>query len=409
MKIKSVPLLLFSFMNLFINAQSDFSSPYSIYGIGQENLNYFGGFSALGNTGIAYRSSPYTINKSNPASLTLIPKNSFLYEVGFNNTFSTKRDESLSQQDINFNFTHLAIAFPVKNYWSMSIGLNPYSKVSYKLDILKPIEGSTKNYVTNIVGSGGVNEFFWGNGFKLHKNLSAGFELVGLFGSVSQEQWITSAYLKETDVYFSLGLNAGVQYTLPKIFNAETTFGVTVNLPTTLRSANAFVGTGYSGIISSDIVENSDDFDLPLKIGLGISSKINKNILINMDFRKNYWNNSNQSNNTSVYVNQSIYGIGLEFKPSSNLTNYWNMVKYRVGANYDSGYLNISNQNIDKFSFSLGLGFPISKSKFTSTINLNYSYGKEGTTDNGLIEESFHKLSLNLSLLGNWFQKPKIF
>ena len=66
------------------NAQSDFSSPYSLYGLGQENSNYFGGYSALGNTGIASRNL-FTINKSNPASLTSIASSAFLYE--FSPTF----------------------------------------------------------------------------------------------------------------------------------------------------------------------------------------------------------------------------------------------------------------------------------------------------------------------------------
>lgn len=412
MKIKPFLFLLFSFVNLFMNAQSDFSSPYSIYGIGQENLNFFGGLTAMGNTGIAYKSQ-YTINQTNPASLTLIPENSFLYEVGFNNTFSTKRDKYTSQQDYDFNFTHLAMAFQVSNYWGMSLGIVPYSKVSYQIDVEKPIEGSTGNYITNVIGSGGINKIFWGHGFKLKNNFSVGVELDGLFGSISQEQRIllgaNSAYLNDKNVYFSLGINAGMQYSLISLLGTETTLGATVSLPTTLRAAEASIGTKSNTIISNEFNQNADDFDLPLKFGVGVSSQINKNLLINLDYRKNYWNNINQSNNASAYKDQSIYGIGFEFKPSSKLISYWNNVVYRAGANYDSGYLNISNQNIDSYSFSLGLGFPTSKNRVSSTININYSYGKEGTTDRGLIQENFHKLSINLSLLGNWFQKQKIF
>lgn len=412
MKIKSVLFLLFCFMNLFMNAQSDFSSPYSIYGIGQENLNFFGGLSAMGNAGIAYKSQ-YTINQTNPASLTSIPKNTFLYEVGFNNTFSTKKDTYASQQDYDFNFTHLAMAFPVNNYWGMSLGIVPYSKVSYQIDVVQPIEGSTGNYMTNVVGSGGINELFWGHGFKLTNNFSAGVEIVGLFGSISQEQWIllgtNSAYLNDKNVYFSLGANAGIQYSLNSLWGTKTTLGATVSLPTTLRGAEASVGMKSNAIISNEFNQNADDFDLPLKIGVGISSQINKYLLVNADYRKNYWNNINQSNNASVYSDQSIYGVGFEFQPSSKSNNYWHRLKYRVGANYDSGYVNISNQNVDKYSFSMGLGFPVSANNFSSSININYSYGKEGTTNSGLIQDNFHKLSLNLSLLGNWFQKPKIF
>jgi len=409
MKTKTILLYFIFSINLTLNAQSDFSSPYSIYGIGKENLIFFGGFSAMGNSGIAYRSSSTTINKSNPSSLTTIKKNSFLYELGFNNTYSLKFDSDVSQKENNFNFTHLAMAFPINKYWNMSIGIQPYSKVNYEIDIIQPIEGSINNYKTKIIGSGGINEIFWGHGFKINNNLSFGTEFVGLFGSISQEQWLnyglSSTYLNDKNVYFSLGATLGVQYTL----GSKTTFGATINFPTILRGAEATVGTKSSRIISSEFNQNADDFNLPLKLGFGISSQLNKKFLINVDYRIKYWENTNQTNNASTYINQSIYAIGIEFKSPSNHTSYFGRIKYRAGINYDSGYLNINNKNINRYSFSLGLGLPTSKSNFSSFINLNYSYGKEGTTDRGLIQENFHKLSLNLSMFGNWFQKPKIF
>lgn len=413
MKIKPILFLLFFFVNLFMNAQSDFSSPYSIYGIGKENLNFFGGFTALGNTGIGYRSSPITINKSNPASLTSIPRSSFLYEVGFNNTSSFKKDKYESQQNNDFNFTHLAMAFALNDYWGMSMGVRPYTKVSYEIDVLQPIEGSASSYTTKIMGSGGINEIFWGQGLKLKDNFSVGVELVGLFGSISQEQWVllgsSTTYLNDKNVYFSLGANAGMQYSIPNLLGTKTTLGATVNLPTTLRGAEAFVGSKSNAIISSEFDPNADDFDLPLKFGLGVSSQINKNLLVNFDYRKNYWSDVNQSNNASNYRDQSIYGVGFEFKTSSEFNSYWNKVVYRAGANYDSGYLKIYNQNIDSYSVSIGLGLPTSNNRISSTININYSYGKEGTTARGLIQENYHRLSVNLSMLGNWFQKQKIF
>jgi hypothetical protein len=305
------------------------------------------------------------------------------------------------------------MAFPVNNFWSMSLGVVPYSKVNYQIDIVQPIEGGVGDYLTNVIGSGGINKIFWGSGFKLKNNFSVGVEIDGLFGSISQEQWIllgaNTVYLNNKSVYFSLGLNAGVQYSLNNLMGTKTTFGATVNLPTTLRAADASVGTKANAVISKQFTQNANDFDLPLKVGVGISSQINKNLLLNADFRKNYWANTNSTNDGSSFRDQSIYGIGIEYKPSSELTSYWNKVKYRAGANYDTGYLTISKQKIDTYSFSLGLGFPTSNNRFSPTINLNYSYGKEGTTNKGLIQENFHKLSINLSLWGNWFQKPKIF
>ncbi|MFK5959005.1 MAG: hypothetical protein QM495_09080 [Lutibacter sp.] len=393
-------------------AQNDTSSPYSLYGIGVENKTSFGGFTALGNTGLAQKTT-LQINNFNPANLANIPLGSFLYEVGVNGTYSNIKTNEISQTNNNFNFSHLVLAFPVTKNWGMSVGLMPYSKVGYDIDIENPIEGSTETFFTSINGSGGLNKLYWSNGFKLKSNLSIGVELVGLFGSINQEQWVlmgeNTTYLNDKNVYFSFGVNAGIQYSLNNLLGTKTTLGTTINLPTVLRAAEASVGTKSNAIISSEFNQNADDFNLPLKIGVGISSQINKNLLVNVDYRKNYWADSNQFDNNSSYKDQSIYGIGFEFKPSANLTSYWNNVKYRVGANYDSGYLNISNQDINNYSFSLGIGLPTSKNRFSSIININYSYGREGTTSKGLIQENFHKLTLNLSLVGNWFQKLKIY
>lgn len=414
MKYQSI-LFLSLFTVIIINAQSDYSSPYSLYGLGKENINYFGGLSAMGNTGIGYKTTN-TINKINPASLTSIFNNSFLYEVGFSSTYSLKNTTKTNQKNYDFNFTHIAMAFSIKDYWKTSFGLVPYTKVNYEIDLIKPIEGSTSLYTTNIIGSGGINEVFWTHGLKLTPNFSVGLEFTALFGSLDQEQLISfgssSTYLKESNHYFGFGLNAGIQYTAKKFFGTETTFGGTLSLPSSLKGSQNFEGskTYYTYETSLEAEEDIslEDFNLPLKAGIGISSKISKNLLINLDYTKNYWANTYTSNEIYKYSNQSFYAAGVEYTPSQNNSNYWNTVKYRGGVNYNSGYLTISNKKIDTYSISFGLGLPIAKNKQTF-LNLNYSYGKEGTIEKQLIEDNFHKLSINLSLFGNWFQKQKIF
>ncbi|NLP58537.1 OmpP1/FadL family transporter [Lutibacter sp. B1] len=416
MNLKLFILTLFSFSTLVINAQSDSSSPYSLYGLGMENSNYFGGFTALGNTGIGYRSSS-NINKSNPASLSSTSTQSFLYEFGLNSTFSNKKDKSTTQHESDFNFTHLAMAFALKNNWGLSFGLLPYTKVNYEIDIVKPIEGNTNYYLTNIIGAGGINQVFFSSGIKVVENLSFGVEIAALFGSITQKQWIyvgnTTSYIKKSDNFFGLGLNAGIQYTIKNIVGTETTIGATINMPTTLNGKNHdFEGYKTMEGTQISIYDNSDDdlndFDLPLKLGIGISSKINANFLVNMDYRKNYWSETDQTSSNNSFNNQTIYGIGVEYKLSSDLNNYWNRAKYRAGFNYNTGYLKITDEEINNYNFSIGVGLPISKDG-VSNVNINYSYGKEGTIKKQLVEDKYHKLSINLSLLGHWFQKQKIF
>lgn len=406
--------LLISLFTVSLLAQSDINSPYSLFGVGKDNSSYFGGSNGLRNTGIAY-SNGLLLNKINPASLTSIQPTSFLYDIGLNSTMSVKVDNNASQTDYNFNFTHIAMGFSVKDFWKMSFGLTPKTKTSYNIDLIEPVEGNSYSYYTNISGSGGVNEVFWGHGFKLTKNLSLGVELQGYFGSVNQEKYLfyttTSIYLNEVNKYTGVGLKGGFQYNIPDLFGTNTTIGAIVSLPSTLSGSQDVTGTKtYSDAGTATIIEETDndidDFQLPLKIGFGITSQIRK-LTFNLDYKKNYWSDSYQSNSNFTYTDQSVYGLGIEYKRETNSLQYYRKIVYRMGMNYDSGYLKFSDAKIDSYGISAGIGLPISNSG--TTLNFSYSYGKEGTLNNNLVMDNYHQVSLSISLVGKWFQKKKIF
>jgi hypothetical protein len=396
-------------------SQSDFNSPYSIFGIGKEHNSSFGNSNALGYTGIAYKSSQ-VLNLQNPAALAGLQRGTFIYEIGVSNSFSSKRDDNFSQNNNDFNFTSFGIGFSASNNWKMSFGLIPETKVSYEVDYVQPVEGSISNSLSNITGSGGVNEVYWANAYQLYDKFSVGLQLIAYFGSISQTELLSfttsTVEIEENNNYNGVGLKAGFQFELPQIFNVNTSIGATVSLPSTLNGTQDFVSnktysSGGTYEMTSEEDVDTDSFEIPLKIGVGVSSRI-KDFTINLDYKKSYWEDSYQSNDGFKYYNQNFYGLGVEYKTSSNDYKYWNKVAYRIGANYDSGYLKISNNTIDSYSFSAGVGLPISKGNF-SMLNLTYSYSKEGTLNNNLIIDNIHKLSLNLSLNGRWFQRKKIF
>ena len=392
-------LLLISTANILV-AQNNTNTPYSLFG--------------LGNTGIAQKNK-YEINSFNPATLGNIVQKSFLYEFGLNGTYSILKTNSLSETSTNGNFSHIAIAFPIKKDWGMGIGLLPYTKTGYNIDIESPIEGSTDTYTTRITGSGGLNKFYVSSGIKALKNLSLGVDLSFLFGSIDQEsQLFTSSYVSISDKnhYVGVRLKTGFQYTIPTLLGSETTIGGTLELPTSLigtQTRSSYKTSSSNSTISiQDEVENDlDDFELPFTYGLGITSLLNKNFTTSFDYRKLLWNNTNQLQNNERYANQSIYAFGLEINSSKNKFNYWSNVKYRFGVNYNSGFLKVSNQQIDSYFISVGLGLPMKKYS-RDNFNISYSYGKEGTLENKLIQENFHKITLNLNFVGNWFVQRKI-
>ncbi|SDS18983.1 hypothetical protein SAMN05216503_2262 [Polaribacter sp. KT25b] len=413
MKKKIILIVLVASVNVLCG-QNNSNTPYSLFGLGVENKTATGGLTGLGNTGVA-QSNPYEINIFNPASLGNILQKSFLYEFGLNATYSTLQTNSITQTSNNGNISHVAIAFPVKKDWGVGIGLLPYTKTGYNVDLERPIEGSADSYITRITGEGGLNKFYLSTGFKALKNLSFGVDLSFLFGSIEQESLLyTDSFVSINDQnhYGGVKLKTGFQYKLPNVKKIETTFGGTLELPTSLggtQTRTSYKTTlGGTALSIEDEVENDlEDFELPLSYGFGLTSVINKEFTTSLDYRKILWNDTNQQQNNERYLDQSIYAFGLEYMSSKDKFNYSSNIKYRFGLNYNTGFLKISNQQIDSYFISFGVGLPMRKYS-NSNFNVSYSYGKEGTLENNLIQEDFHKLTLNLNFVGKWFEKRKV-
>ncbi|SFZ93900.1 hypothetical protein SAMN05428642_103399 [Flaviramulus basaltis] len=405
-------LLFFIVITQFSFAQNDTSTPYSLFGLGVENKTATGGLTGLGNTGIAQNNAE-EINIYNPANLGNIQQKSFLYEFGINGMYSTLKTDKISENTNDYNISHIAMAFPIKKNFGMSLGLLPYTKVGYDIDIENTIEGSTQEYLSRITGSGGLNSFYWASGFKIKEKLSLGLDISYLFGSINQETQIYyESLVSITDVNYYKGFKfkAGLQYSLIKKENKEFTLGAIIELPTSLigdqtRNSYKESSSGVQLIIDEEIENELDNFELPFLFGFGITTMLNKSITTSFDYKKLNWNDTNQFQNNERYTNQSIYAFGLEYLPTRN-SKYWDNVKYRFGMNYNTGFLSISDQKIDSYFASVGLGMPLSDK---AKLNIAYSYGREGTIGNSLVQENFHKLTINLSFIGDWFNKGKYY
>ncbi len=403
--------LFFIIITSFSFAQNDTSTPYSLFGLGVENKTATGGSTALGNTGIAYKNS-LEVNMYNPANLGNIRQKSFLYEFGINGMYSTLKTNSKSDTTNDFNMSHFAIAFPVSKRLGVSLGLLPYTKVGYDIDIEKGVTGSTDTYISRITGSGGLNRFYLAAGFKVYDRLSLGVELSSLFGSIDQETQIyyeSLVTITDANFYKGFKFKTGLQYTLLKQAKKEITLGAIVELPTSVvgdqtRDSSKVYGDDYGVVIDSEAESDLDDFEIPLLYGFGITTTLNNALTTSFDIKKLKWSDTNQFQNNESYIDQTIYGAGIEYTSPEN-RSYWDLIKYRIGANYNTGFLSVENKRINSYFISTGLGLPLSDK---ARLNIAYSYGKEGTTSNGLIQENFHKITINLSFIGNWFNKSKI-
>lgn len=410
---KKVFLILTIACSNILLGQNNTNSPYSIFGLGIENKTSTGNLSALGNTGIA-NDSRTQINITNPASLGNINKKSFLYEFGVNAVKSTFKDESTSESQNTGNISHVAIAFPIKNNWGIGLGVLPETKVGYNLTTESSIEGSIDSFSSNFIGEGGINNFYIATGIKFGKKVSVGLEASFLFGTINELNTITSTSvftINDENHYTGLNLKTGFQYAF--LNKQKTVIGGTLEIPANLNGTQTRNTTRVNALGITDntqIDEKTDlnDFNLPIISGIGITSEIYKDFTASLDFTKLLWEDTDQADNDDQFVNQEIYAFGLEYAPSKKKLKYFNRLKYRFGFNYNTGFLHISDEQINSYFLSLGVGIPLNQNR-GDLINLSYSYGKQGEINDDLIQENFHKITLNLSLVGKWFKERKIF
>lgn len=397
----------------FLKAQSEglTSSPYSLYGLGAINQTSIGAANSMGYSGIGLRTDS-GINNLNPATYALIPQNSFFYDVGVVGEFNSFENQSDSESKTTLNFSNLAFAFRIEERLGAGIALIPYSDVGYSLlGIQTNIEGSSEVFESNVTGLGGLNDLRVNIGYGPTEKLRLGLSASLLFGNIEENEFLQvgsgSLEITETTNYSGFRFGFGAQWDLTN----KITIGSTVQLPVSLkgnlvRSANKTI-LDSEIVVAEDEGGSVDDFKLPLELGFGLGVQLTDFLTMSADYKKNFWNDTNQTENIGAYQDQDIYALGLEYVKNPIGRKYGDRIRLRTGINYDNGYLAINDRKIEGYNLTLGVGLPTGRFA-NSLLNLSYSYGSKGQIENVLVQENYHVLTLNFSLEDLWFKKRKI-
>ncbi|MUU77164.1 hypothetical protein [Winogradskyella endarachnes] len=383
------------------------NSPYSLFGLGVESNSGTGRNSGLGKTGISLDAS-YGLNLYNPASLATMKPDEFFLDFGGTAEFVSLSGNDLNEQKSTYSFSNMSFGFNGGGKYGIALTLKPSTDVGYSLTgIESNIEGSSEQFYTNIEGTGGLNELRLDYGRAITKNLNVGFKAAYLFGKIEEDESIitSTSYLNINEVNFYRGgrLGLGLQYK----FKEKHDFGFTVDFPTKLTGTKDVVIGKYSNsaysVLEETEDEDIDDFSIPLNIGFGYSTKI-KTLLLTADYSKSFWSSTDQSDAIGDYVNQDVFSFGASYSVDPKSYKYWKRVDFRMGLNYNSGYLKVDDKRIDTYAASVGIGLPIGKK---SLLNVSYTFGNRGTTDSILIQENINTLNINISLSDLWFQQRK--
>jgi len=396
-------------MSLTSFSQSISSSPYSLYGVGSLYDSDFGNLPSIGGSGIALPSDTF-INNLNPASLGFMYQNHFLFDIGGKAIATTYQSSTRTEKRNNFQFSHLAFAFPVTKNSGFSLALRPYSSSVFKISNLKlPIADSQEYYYVTAQGSGGLNNLDFSYGYRFGKRMTLGATGTFLFGNTVDDRAflisnaITTIH-KKTDY-------SGVRATLGGQFKIDSTFtiGTTVKVPSRIKASKvqsvASIADDVETAIETNVATDTDDYYMPLELGFGVSKRFKNNLNLTLDYEKSFWDSTKQSELYGEFVNQDRFALGISYNAKKNIRKYWDRVGYSAGVNYDNGYLEVDKHRVNNASVSIGLNLPIENT--FSSLNISYSYGQKGRIANDLIKENYHKISINLSLDGIWFVKRK--
>jgi hypothetical protein len=413
---------LFLLFSCTLSAQTMITSPYSRYGIGDLTANNNAWNFGMGGTSIGMR-SPYHVNVFNPASYTAFDSSSFIFEGGVVFNYVQLRTNLESTKRTYGSIAYLNFGLPVTKWWRTSISLLPYSSVGYNVlfdDVVTGVGRVNRIYA----GSGGINRFLWGNGFKLTKGLSIGINASYLFGSMIRESSSTfpdsayfmnfreAYYINISGFYFDYGiqyttkLKKDVKLTAGGIFSSNTyVHAKTDLLATTYFSAN---GTEYTKdtIMIEPGIQGS--IKIPVMFGLGLAFEKPDKWMAGADFRWQNWKNFEAFGISDSLVNGYTICAGAELVPDiNNYSNYLKRVRYRLGLRYNSTYLQLRGQHLREYAVSLGFGLPIRGIK--TGINLSAEFATRGTTQSDLIKETSFNFVVGFSIYERWFVKRKYF
>ncbi|MBB4800173.1 hypothetical protein HNP37_000212 [Flavobacterium nitrogenifigens] len=400
----------FILMSLTSFSQSISSSPYSLYGVGSLYDSNFGYLSSTSSSGMALPSDSF-INNLNPASLGFMYQNHFLFDIGGKAIATTYQSSSRTESRNNFQFSHIALAFPVTKNSGFSFSLQPYSSSVFKISNLKlPIADSQDYYYVSAQGSGGLNNLDFSYGYRFGKKLSLGVTATALFGNtVDQRAFLISDAIttvnKKTN-YSGVRATLGAQFKIDSTLTIASTFKAPTRVKASKIQTVTSIADEVETTIESEQPSDTDDYYMPLEIGVGVSKRFKNNLNATLDYEKSFWSDTKQSELYGNFVNQDRFALGFTYSAKKNIRKYWDRVGYAAGISYDTGYLEINKERINNASFSIGLNLPIENT--FSSLNISYSYGQKGRIANDLIKENYHKISLNLSLDGIWFVKRKI-
>lgn len=444
---KTFLVVLFALFGIQSFAQTASNSPYSRFGLGEQNGKDHYVFSGIGNTEITMIDST-VLNFYNPASYNSLGKGQPIFSLGISSRLSQFELGTVKEFNPRTTIQHFAFGFSFSKFFGMGVGIRPYSERVYSISTGEMVGSDSIAY--NYSGNGGINEAYLSFSSDLFHfdstRLSVGFTAGWLFGYVSDNRssWIVSGGnqtggvgVKTLDVRsFHYDFGAYFQHT----FSANHKMG----LYATIDPSQKLNASYEEGVFYASNVENPNTYDttfhysldgnrlttaLGMKFGLSYEFTFadtkemqrdrHPSIALHASYGITDWSlyNNPYDANTN-YLNTTKFTTGIQFIPEVDLENnatnlnVFEKMRYRAGFySYTLPYT-LNGTQVSDFGTTFGIGLPVSFGNSVSSVNLGLTYGNRGTSDANQLKERYYGINFGISIApevsDRWFRKRKI-
>jgi len=416
--LKYIYLIIFLAGSPFIFAQSNTSSPYSIGGLGE--IAFKGNAINRHMGGLDIVSDSLHANINNPASLGDLKL--VTYSLGLNYK-STKLSSNASNESVtSASIDYLVVAIPTKKF-TFGFGILPATSVGYRLQSVFDSE-DINNVVNRNEGYGGLNQTFISIGFKVFEFLNFGVSANYNFGKITNESSRQEQNIDFGTFFTKTSSLVGFNYRFATQLKIPLTSKVRLDAMAYYVPENSLTATNESVYFTRSVTtqdlgdfENVDLAARNLKetsislgdqysFGLGITKE--KKWFVGGQYSQrnsaDYVNNFISLDNIT-YANGSRLSFGGFYLPDySSITSYWKRIVYRAGMRFEDTGVLFNDQPLKETGISFGVSLPMAG---YSNANIGIEFGKRGSQDNGLIQESYWNLIVGLSLNDIWFIKRK--
>jgi hypothetical protein len=376
---------------------------YTLFGIGDVRESLGAAFEGMGGVGIAAR-SPYAVNLANPAAWSDLTLTRF--QTGF--TFRQQQVTnglSVANQN-NGEPQGLAVGFSIDTTLGASAGfaIVPVSNVYYAFT------RSVGALQTVYIGRGGLSQLLLGGAIRPVRHLNLGVYGSYYFGTITERTVVSSfdsslisgLNTSITDALSGAGLTAGVQYTGIPSWTFGLTATVAAPLSVTNRTEFRFINQG--NVFQPDSIRTlTGETAMPLTLGVGIGYQPSRLGVYIDAVTRDFSAFSYRSEANVRFRRSNRLSLGATYQGNVDFaTSIFDAINYNVGIGYHEQYYQINDTPINEVYGSLGVSVPITRrSYFDAAVTV----GVRGTTERGLLRETFARFSFSVNIGELWFQR----